>query len=158
RKRWPSTESIAQILQATNTPLDDFVALAVNDTARTDIPLATWADAQQAGMFEDGAPVAVKWSALRFPVVNDARAFALEITGAEFGPLYRDGDRIVISPAEKPRRGDRVLVRLRTGELKLGQLGRDTAQKIELASFASGQSDISRTAIEWIYRILWASQ
>jgi phage repressor protein C with HTH and peptisase S24 domain len=45
-------------------------------------------------------------------------------------PVYRDGDRIVVSPAATPRRGDRVAVKTLAGEVLAKQLARLTAQRV----------------------------
>src|SRR5271155_5692457 len=54
RKRWPSTESIAMILQATGATLDEFVALATGDGASgTTLPLLGLKQAERAGSFDE---------------------------------------------------------------------------------------------------------
>ena len=52
-------------------------------------------------------------------------------------PVYRDGDRIIVSPAASVRRGDRVVVTTAKGEVMAKQLGRMTARRIELQSLQS---------------------
>jgi phage repressor protein C with HTH and peptisase S24 domain len=75
-------------------------------------------------------------------------------------PLYRDGDILIISPASSVRRGDRVVVRTRDGEVMAKILQRQTSRTIELASvnpdFPDRQFQIDE--VEWVARILWASQ
>jgi phage repressor protein C with HTH and peptisase S24 domain len=75
-------------------------------------------------------------------------------------PVYRDGDIIIVSPNSTPRRGDRVVVRTRDGEVLAKILKRQTAQRVELASFNVQHETILLPAsqIEWIGRIVWASQ
>ncbi len=162
RKRWPSTESIAQILQATGTELDAFVALAaVGAATRTRLPLLGYAEAGREGYFDEaGYPSGRGWDEIVLPGANDPHAFALEISGKSMEPVYREGARIVLSPAEKPRRGDRVAVRTRNGEVMVKQLGRDGGQKIELLSFNPDYPLITllRRDVDWIYRVVWASQ
>jgi len=163
RKRWPSTESIARILQTTNTELDDFVVLASSqgEAVRTTLPLLGYGQAGRAGHFDDaGYPTGTGWEDIRFPDLTDARAFVLEVNGKSLEPTYREGDRLVLSPSEKPRRGDRVVVRTRKGEVMVKQLGQETAQRIELISFNPGSEGITlpRREIEWLYRIMWVSQ
>src|SRR5882762_3117348 len=55
RERWPSTESIAKALAATNSSIDSFVQL-IGDSARTAraVPLLGFALAATAGHFDDG--------------------------------------------------------------------------------------------------------
>ena len=162
RKRWPSTESISRILQATGVELDAFVALAGAEAPpRAKLPLLGYAEAGQEGYFDDaGYPVGQGWDEIRPPAAADPHAFALEISGKSMEPMYREGDRIIISPAEKPRRGDRVVVRTRAGEVMVKQLGREGAQKIELVSLNPDYPPVtlSRRDMDWMYRVIWASQ
>ncbi|QFR34359.1 helix-turn-helix transcriptional regulator [Ancylobacter sp. TS-1] len=162
RARWPSTESIAKILAATGTPLDDFMAL-VDGTgaARRAIPLIGFAQAGGGGYFDDaGFPVGGAWDEIAFPDVGDEHAYALEIAGDSMLPLYRDGDVVVVSPAAPVRRGDRVIVKTREGEVLAKELKRQTARTVELRSLNPEHPDrlLQEGEIAWIARVLWASQ
>ena len=163
RKRWPSTESIARILQATGTSLEDFVLLASADSivARHTLPLLGYAQAGRKGFFDEaGYPVGSGWEEINFPAVADAHAFALEVSGRSMEPLYREGDRIVLAPGERPRKGDRVVVRTKKGEVLAKELGRESAKVVELISLnpEHGPVNLALADIEWMYRIVWASQ
>lgn len=162
RKRWPSTESVSMILQATGTDLDTFVALAGSGVVpRAKLPLLGCAEAGQEGYFDEaGYPAGSGWDEISPPASSDAHAFVLEITGKSLEPVYREGDRIVVSPSEKPRRGDRVVLLTRRGEVLVKQLGREGAQKVELLSLGPDAAPVTlaRRDVEWLYRITWASQ
>ena len=71
---------------------------------------------------------------MKLPTVEDDAAFALEVTGDSMLPLYRAGDVIICSPEASVRRGDRVVVKTRDGEVMAKELRRRTAKTIELAS------------------------
>lgn len=164
RNRWPSTESIAQVLQATDTSLEDFVLLAsvepVTISLRT-LPVITLSQAGRKGSFDDkGYPAGKDWDEINFPGLSDDRAFMIEVTGKSAEPLYRDGDRVVVAPGEKPRRGDRVVARTRKGEILIREYARENAKGIELASFHHNDetTTLALADIEWVYRILWVSQ
>ncbi len=75
-------------------------------------------------------------------------------------PAYRDGDVILVSPSAPIRRGDRVVVKTRAGEVMAKELKRRTAQSIELRSLNAEHEDrtIAAEDVLWIARILWASQ
>jgi phage repressor protein C with HTH and peptisase S24 domain len=160
--RWPSTESVAKILAATGASLDDFVALVDNHTARTRmVPLIGMAQAGTGGYFDDaGFPVGAGWEEIAFPELADEHAYALEITGDSMLPVYRDGDRIVVSPSTNPRRGDRVVVKTQNGEVMAKLLARMTAQRVELKSLNPAYEDRSfaLNEIVFVHRIIWASQ
>ena len=163
RARWPSTESIAKALTATGTSFDTFVALiepATGAAARA-VPLLGFAEAGAGGYFDDGGfPAGTGWDEIAFPAVNDAHAYALEVSGQSMEPAYRHGDVIVVSPSAPIRRGDRVVVRTRDGEVMAKELKRRTAKSIELKSLNAQHADRTLAAADvlWIARILWASQ
>ena len=164
RERWPSTESVAKALAATNTEVDAFVQL-IEDTARgraiQSVPLIGVAEAGAGGYFDDGGfPVGKGWDEVASPVVTDEHAYALEISGDSMKPAYRDGDVIVVSPAAPVRRYDRVVVKTRDGEVMVKELRRRTSKTVELQSLNPMHADRTLPAneIEWIARIVWASQ
>jgi phage repressor protein C with HTH and peptisase S24 domain len=75
-------------------------------------------------------------------------------------PVYRDGDRILVSPSANLRRGDRVVVKTLAGEVMAKQLGRLTVQRIELKSFNPAYEDraFPMSDVSFVHRIVWASQ
>lgn len=162
RERWPSTESVSKALAATGTTIHTFVQL-IDETARAvqSVPLLAFAEVGASGYFDQvGFPVGNSWDAVGLPSVNDEHAYALEISGDAMKPAYRDGDIIVVSPAAPVRRGDRVVVKARNGEVMLRELRRRTAKTIELQSLNSNHGDrtLAASDVEWIARIVWASQ
>jgi phage repressor protein C with HTH and peptisase S24 domain len=162
RPRWPSTESVAKALAATNVPFDTFVSL-IEDTPRVvqSVPLLGFAQAGAGGYFTDGGfPVGKGWDEVGLPSVNDEHAYALEISGDSMKPAYRDGDVIVVSPGSQIRKGDRVVVKTKDGEVMVKELKRRTAKTLELSSLNPNHVDRTLAAadVDWIARIVWASQ
>lgn len=165
RLRWPSTESIAKVLEATGASLDEFMHLvsmkAGEERALPRVPLIGLAQAGVGGYFDDGGfPTGSGWDEIVFPNFSDEHAYALEISGESMLPLYRDGDLIIVSPSSAVRRGDRVVVKTRAGEILAKELKRRTAKTIELKSLNPEHPDraFDMTEIEWIARIMWSSQ
>ena len=163
RARWPSTESIAKALAATGTPFDTFVTLIepAGGAAARAVPLLGFAEAGAGGYFDDGGfPAGEGWDEIAFPAVTDEHAYALEVSGQSMEPAYRDGDVILVSPAAPIRRGDRVVVRTKDGEVMAKELKRRTAKSIELKSLNAQHADrtLATSDVLWIARILWASQ
>lgn len=162
RKRWPTTESIAKCLNATGATLDEFTAMVegVPATNRT-IPVIGLAQAGGGGFFDDsGFPVGGGWDEINLPTVADPNAYALEILGDSMEPVYRKGDTIIVAPNATLRRGDRVVAKTRDGEVLAKVLERETARTVELASFNPSHPlrTLERHNIEWMARIVWASQ
>ena len=164
RARWPSTESVAKALAATRTTIDTFVGL-IQDSARgattQAVPLIGFAEAGAGGFFDDGGfPVGKGWDEIALPSVSDEHAYALEISGDSMLPAYRRGDVIVVSPAAPIRRGDRVVVKTRSGEVMVKELKRKSARSIELQSLNAAHADrtLPLKDVMWMARIVWASQ
>jgi phage repressor protein C with HTH and peptisase S24 domain len=162
RTRWPSTESVSKALDATGVSIDSFVQL-IDGVTRTvqSVPLLGFAQAGAGGYFDDGGfPTGKGWDEVGLPSVSDEHAYALEISGDSMKPAYRDGDIIVVSPGAQIRKGDRVVVKTTGGEVMVKELKRRTTKLIELQSLNPNHVDRTLAAgdIEWIARIVWASQ
>ncbi len=163
RPRWPSTESVAKALAATSTKVDTFVSLITDGGKPTiqSVPVIGFAEAGGGGYFDDaGFPVGKGWEEISFPQVTDEHAYALEISGDSMKPAYRDGDIIIVSPGSPVRRGDRVVVKTRNGEVMVKELRRKTTKSVELKSLNAEHRDrtLQMADVVWISRIVWASQ
>ena len=164
KPRWPSTESVSKILDATGTSVGDFIALLEQGNEGDGpfrVPVIGFAQAGDQGFFDDaGFPAGAGWDEVAFPDIGDPSAYALEITGESMVPVYRDGDIIIVSPQASIRRGDRIVVKTREGEVMAKQLRRKTAKRIELQSLNPDYPDrqLEVDEIDWMARIVWASQ
>ena len=184
RDRWPSTESIAKVLNATGASLEEFTAAVTNPLSRLvppgargltgkggltgkdfslarQVPLLGFAQAGVGGFFEDGGyPAGSGWDEIDLPALEEDGSYALEVQGDSMLPLYRDGDIIVVSPAEQIRKGDRIVVKTNDGEVMAKILKRRTASQVELMSLNRDHEDrvFALSDIEWMVRIVWASQ
>jgi len=167
RERWPSTESISKVLEATGESFDTFLnntgayLQTSNEPSMRTVPLLGLAQAGSGGFFDGaGFPVGQGWDEVALPTPGEAGIYALEIHGDSMEPLYREGDRVVVSPTQQVRRGDRVVVKTRDGEVMAKILARQSAKQIELHSLNTAYDPriLEMTEIEWIARIIWASQ
>lgn len=162
--RWPSTESLSKVLEATGAGIGEFVSFIGEGKGHgvyKNVPLIGFAQAGDEGYFDDaGYPTGAGWDEIPFPEVGDPHSYALEIAGQSMEPVYRDGDRIIVSPAATVRRGDRVVVRTRLGEVMVKELVRMTARKVELRSLNPDHVDreLSTEEVDWMARVVWASQ
>jgi phage repressor protein C with HTH and peptisase S24 domain len=164
KRRWPSTESVAKVLAATNANLMEFVGY-INETESggviRNIPLIGFARAGASGYFDDaGYPSGAGWDEIPFPGLGDPHAYALEINGDSMEPVFRDGDVIIVAPHASIRRGDRVVIRTKVGEVMAKQLRRRTGKVIELQSLnrQHGDRTLFLDDVDWMARVVWASQ
>ena len=174
RQRWPSTESIHKILEATGSTIDEFMSFLKGPVSlsgmqdgsvpqSSTIPLLGFAQAGAGGFFDDGGfPAGQGWDVVEFPVspAQKSGVYALEVQGESMLPLYRDGDVLIVEPGAQVRRNDRVVVRTREGEVMAKVLIRQTPKTIELLSLNPEHPGrtIEMSDVDWIARIIWASQ
>ncbi|QWW68283.1 helix-turn-helix transcriptional regulator [Rhizobium sp. WYJ-E13] len=177
RLRWPSTESIAKVLEATGASMEQFMGFMRPASAAaaaslpdgifasqgSSIPLLGFAQAGAGGFFDDGGfPAGQGWDVVEFPAGPSQKAgvYALEVQGESMMPLYRDGDVLIVEPGAQVRRNDRVVVKTREGEVMAKVLLRQSPRSIELLSLNPEHPNrtIELSDVEWIARIIWASQ
>lgn len=180
RLRWPSTESLSKIMEATDTPFTEFANLLnSSDVDSTEgfpsgnfppqasgIPILGFAQAGAGGFFDDaGFPIGEGWDKVDFPIGIDTRvssssAYALKVQGESMLPLYRDGDVLIVDPDAQLHTGDRVVAKTYDGEVMAKVLSRHAVDQIELLSLNPEHPNrtFQRKEIEWIARIIWASQ
>ena len=164
RKRWPSTESMNKILQATDTTIFEFMELADSEYKPKPhiVPLLGLAKAGREGYFDsDGYPLGLEsWDGIEFPFALDNRVYALEVSGDSMEPTYRDGDKLIVFPDSEIRKGDRVVVKTKAGEVMVKELQHSSARQVQLKSLNQDKKDIFLNAadIAWMARVIWVSQ
>lgn len=170
RPRWPSTESIAKILAATKTSLDEFAD--IND--RVAPMIASDSDAQPL----DEVPVMGRITRatvtqLRAPrdggtfnsgvvaaSVETSTRFAVAVGDESLEPVYSRGNTLIVSRTEKLKVGDRVIIKPQGLPPLPRILLKDGPRQIEVSCFANDmcRMRLKRTAIDWIARIVWVKQ
>ncbi len=158
--RWPSTESIAKVLGATSTSIDDFLGLLT----QTEWPSRRVAyrlldDTLARSLDPTGRPLHASWDEIAFPSPVDGVLYALEIHSNAYAPVYRKGDVIIVAPEAETRRHDRVLIIDQSGQTDLGVLGHASATHVHYTPF-SDETPLARPSheIRHVSRIVWASQ
>lgn len=162
RERWPSTESIAKALAAADSSIDTFARLVADEAGGgRSVPLLGLTLAGASGAFdESGFPIGKGWTEFALPAAEGNHSFALQISGEALAPAYRDGDIILVAPGAPIRKGDRVVVKSKAGEVTVATLKRRTTKALELQPLDTSQTERTMAASEvaWIARIVWASQ
>lgn len=173
KPRWPSTESLAKILAVTNITMNEFITFIHSETiefssrpsssVKKGIPVIGCVQAGGAGYFTDaGYPQGEGWDHVDLPGFTpmDESTYALEVSGDSMEPLYKDGNILIVSPESSIRRGDRVVVKTKDGQVMVKELQRQTTTKIELMSLNPEHEcmTFAPSDIEWVARVLWVSQ
>lgn len=148
RLRWPSTESLAKVLDATGAELDEFMALIGRKPTGKMRPKA---------LRSDGFPSGQGLSTLA-GAVADRRNAVVKVEGWEGAPFYGPGTMLIVSP-DAPRKGERTAIMSRSG-LRLGTMRKKGTKAVELASMndTGPVIQIPITDILWMGRIRFASQ
>jgi phage repressor protein C with HTH and peptisase S24 domain len=176
RSRWPSTESIAKVLAVTGETFGGFVSLTgavgtASDQATgklngrvtigRSIPVISFAKLKSETCFDNsGQPVGKSWGRVIAPAIGDKDVFAVEMSGSEFDPVYRDGDLLVASRDSEVRRADRVLIGCADDTVRIVRIGRQDSDGVSVEPVSTGKDSITLRNVEirWIARIVWASQ
>jgi phage repressor protein C with HTH and peptisase S24 domain len=165
RPRWPTTESIARVLEASGASVEEFSDLLAGRKGqppkRRQVPLIGFTQVGKSGFFDDsGFPVGTSWDEIEAPGIVDQNAYAVEIQGDSMLPVYREGDIVIVSPSTSIRKGDRVIARTTGGDVLARILHRQSAKTVELAAFNPPDDikSIEMKDIDWIARIIWAAQ
>jgi phage repressor protein C with HTH and peptisase S24 domain len=164
KPRWPTTESLAKILSLTDKSLADFVAL-IGKRAGAGVgrryPVTSLSKAATKGHYnEAGVPSGSGWRDLEGPDLGEDAAYALEITGNNLHPVYRRGDIIILAPTTSAKRGDRVIVGTRGGDVILREIVRQNKRQLELRPVNTETSDapIATGDVLWMHRVMWTQQ
>lgn len=164
KARWPSTESLSKILDATRTSMADFVGLIDGVGSDAGQPpllhrvrcLPLGLAESEAGAFDaSGFPAGQTWEEIELAALADDAAYAIELDRDVAPPLLRAGDVVVVAPHSSVRREDRVVVRRRGAGLEFGVLARRTAQRIVVADLAGrGEQTFELRDVSWQSRIV----
>jgi phage repressor protein C with HTH and peptisase S24 domain len=168
KERWPSSESLAKVLNALGVSFEDFAALTAKSQAGrlsiamgANVPLLRLSQAREDGFFDnEGRPAGEGWDEIRMPGVSDDDIFALQIAGDAMLPILRDGDRAIVSPNANIRRGDRVIIKTRSGEVmakSFDKMNTDSAELLSLNAAIPSRA-LPLKDIQWMARIVWISQ
>jgi hypothetical protein len=152
RLRWPSTESLSKVMDATGTSLFAFMELL---EARDD--LAADAPDNVRGFRED--PIAPCTSGV-LPMPGDAAGSAtlIEVVNDAFAPFYRRGDQLIVTTMGAMVPGNRVLLTYTSGKISVAEV-RHLGDPALFGALGSRETFVvNRRDLVSVARILWASQ
>lgn len=170
RPRWPSTESIAKVLQATGTSLDEFTAIEFIDrqqasSGRSDVALlkAPIVGVIRNAQVDNWVPRIhrrIEPPAPRATGRPGERRFALAVADDSLEPVYSSGNTIVVSEAVAWRAGDRILIKP-TGLPVLPRLllsANSDGVEVGLLTGDAERLSLRPDDIEWMARIVLVRQ
>ncbi|MGD9806874.1 MAG: S24 family peptidase [Hyphomicrobiaceae bacterium] len=170
RPRWPSTESIAKVLEATGTALDEFATLefetslqiADDETEIGEIAGVRIVAEIRGAIVLDWEPVSTQAVAVNgnITLAPSRRRFAVTVSDSSLEPAYSAGNVLIVSEATEPRAGDRVLVKPSGMPVSPQLLLATSVTHVELGSFTDINKRVSvqRCDLDWMARIVLVRQ
>lgn len=158
--RWPSTESLSKVLEATGATFAELVALieggevSVANNRLSVLPLSLAAARHFDAL---GRPMGEEWGRETCPDLGEGPVFGLRVEGAGLEPVYRDGELLVVAPMAELRHGDRVVLASRAGRLLVAQFRGNSPEGIQLSLIGGAGETVALPSNElaWIARIVW---
>ncbi|MEO1552838.1 MAG: S24 family peptidase [Pseudomonadota bacterium] len=158
RLRWPSTESLARALAAVDEQFSDFARLVEGEPSVT-IPMIDFSLASAANNFDStGHPSGHGWESLHFHHLELLKGtYVLEVSDDCLEPLYKCGDRLIVSPTAQVQSWDWVVAMNGHAEVGIYQVSRTMDQSVVLNAISAENAAqvIPNTDLAWIARILW---
>jgi phage repressor protein C with HTH and peptisase S24 domain len=163
--RWPSTESIAAVLEAANMKLSEFAAILEQGEVSPDEKPEPIAPAPK--------PLVVELSSLVYPSYLGRRHFnemgnvktgiafyALKITNDSMAPIYKEYDVLWISPGLAIKPNHKVVVFPKTGAVLIGNVINidSTTLTLDVYQDQKGRTEILMESVDFIHKIEWLKQ
>lgn len=158
RPRWPSTESMARVLDAAEMTLRDLADIVEFGSQResfVEVPVVTLEQLGATGFDAFGFPFIGSFESEPLPNSGEAGAFIVEGGETPPSPMF-SFQKLIVSPSRSFRRGDLVLLRTSKGDVFLGRFVVKLKTTTELKLVANDESAvIVNSDILWSGRVLW---
>ncbi len=165
RKRWPSTESIAKVLAATNTRFDEFASLMATTPTQSNtdlrpVPVVGVANNGEIQFYNEPGHAGLTLDVIDGPAEFSANAYGIAVGDDTMAPVYRTGDVLIVDRDTVTKSGDRVVVKTEMGVAVALTLQKTNDGLLGLAPIAwsMGERQINPDHVLWMDRIIWASQ
>ena len=163
--RWPTTESLAKILQATGMTVTDLLA-EIEDTGpaaqQLRVPILPGSTSELDRAFDtDGNPAGTEWLVGDAVPVADPAAFGIEVPDERFRPYFRPGNLLIVSPGAQIEQGTLVLLQVRAPHASL--CVREVIRRENDSLLVRGRDDpanveaIMNRDLDWYSRIVFSS-
>lgn len=161
RPRWPSTESIAKILDVANTTPVEFFGNACTCQSRPKrVPFISEAYPDLAHYSCTACPLTTTGEPVALPLASSLPLYALGVDGEALRPVYRRGDILFVTVADQIAPGDKVVVKLPDQTLSLKTLADSDANTLSFASLNApdGGTVVPRDRLPWMAKVVYATQ
>lgn len=158
RTKWPSTLSVSKVLTATGASLEEFTRLIDPKVARARamIPVIGMRKARLGRSWNDGWPIdGPDWDEVALAPAGE-KMFAIRVDGRDLEPVFRAGDVVILSPTASMREGDRVMIRMRSGDIVAKKIVGHDRTTFRIRALAEEHADraVPKHEISWIARVM----
>lgn len=167
KKRWPSTESLAKVMEVTGCGITDIVPLIEEKSdIECYVPLLDGKQLRNKSLFDvDGNVIdnEGKLDGLDMTSFSGNASFAFEVGGDELRPFYYNGDVLIISSQASIRKGDKIIIKKIDGMVIARRFVKQTAQAVFVSQSTDSECQnnderLEKSEIEWFSRVMWVSQ
>ncbi len=160
KERWPTTESISKILDATGCSLMDFIGLIpgiIVPDGTIDLPcLQQMMDLQPDTFSRSGTPFGRAWESISISLASHRGDFGIKVSDPKAFPGIAPGSTVLVSTAAEIRPGDKIVVQNLDFSLSMYVLQSEKRHSIEVTR----EDDVtsirreSRRNIRWMSRVV----
>lgn len=171
KERWPSTESIAKILEVTDNTIEDFAVLISSTQSKQmerlqHLPMISSDQVLHFDTIPSSAPTPhTEIDTIPLADLVSKDSFVLEVEGHILEPYFFEGTLLIISPLSSSllsnlRPNDLMVFKSNTKSLNVGYFVRKTVKVLELKKHSQDDQITSHalSEIQWMGRVLWATQ
>ena len=156
KPRWPSTESLAKILSATEATLMDLISFIENTS------IDTKKKAPNLPHYELGAEglKRLNQNPITSYIQTTSDSYALTLTTAQWSPLYKKGTTLIVEPTRVAETDDILFIETHGGDIFIMSFDQEHENHLALNAVVLNEPDrqIAKTDIARYAKILWASQ
>ncbi len=156
--RWPSLDSINKVLEYCNISFDEFYKYGEGEKCVPTIPFASLSR-NFSPQSDENAPDTSDWENIPFPLGAN-NTYALEIDTTDYEPVYKQNTLILLLKNSEIRKGDKIGVFLKSGEIMLAEFVRRKPDCIVIQSLKNVwlETSVNIADIAYVNRICWISQ
>lgn len=158
KPRWPSTQSLSRVLEATGTDASEIPDLLAKGSAMPQrLPALPLQDLTADQFDPTGRPTGRDWRPVPFTEKGDPASIAFRVSDDSLAPVYREGELLVCSRIQRSAPGQRLIIILRDGTVLVREMTARPPRGLTLKPINRPGPELTvvRRDIRWLYRIRW---
>ncbi|MGB1361051.1 MAG: S24 family peptidase [Alphaproteobacteria bacterium] len=165
RQRWPSTESIARILDVIGMSMGQFADLMQSNEnlGAIGLPKTKLSSLQNVKSFiSSTGHVRSNYRDENMESTDiDGKSFMVRINTHDYADVYNRGDTLIAKITSNVRKGDKVIVAVEEGDNIIATIQKISSHVISLKKIGENELEnpnIDLRKVKWIARIIWKAE